>query len=64
MTFPVFTNVDCIDLNEGEENIFSMYSEEEVENFKCIFDMFDRDKSGFINVSDLQTILKSLGRDP
>ena len=26
--------------------------------------MFDKDKSGYINVSDLQTIMRSLGRDP
>ena len=41
-----------------------MYSDEEIENFKCIFDMFDKDKSGFIDVADLQTIMRSLGRDP
>jgi Ca2+-binding EF-hand superfamily protein len=26
--------------------------------------MFDKDKSGYINISDLQTIMRSLGRDP
>ena len=26
--------------------------------------MFDKDKSGFIDVADLQTIMRSLGRDP
>lgn len=26
--------------------------------------MFDKEKSGFIEVSDLQTIMRSLGRDP
>jgi Ca2+-binding EF-hand superfamily protein len=26
--------------------------------------MFDKEKTGFIDVSDLQTIMKSLGRDP
>ena len=36
----------------------------EIENFKCIFDMFDKDKTGVVNVNDLQTIMKSLGRDP
>jgi hypothetical protein len=41
-----------------------MYSEAELDNFKCIFEMFDKDKSGYINVSDLQTIMRSLGRDP
>ena len=41
-----------------------MYSEAELDNFKCIFDMFDKDRSGYINISDLQTIMRSLGRDP
>ena len=40
------------------------YSVEEIENFRCIFDMFDKNGSGFILVSDLQTIMRSLGRDP
>ena len=26
--------------------------------------MFDKDKTGVVNVQDLQTIMKSLGRDP
>ena len=26
--------------------------------------MFDKDKTGVVNVVDLQTIMKSLGRDP
>jgi Ca2+-binding EF-hand superfamily protein len=41
-----------------------MYTEEELDNFKCIFDMFDKDKTGYIDVADLQTIMRSLGRDP
>lgn len=51
-------------INADEFNIFQQYSEEEIENFKCIFDMFDKDKTGVVNVNDLQTIMKSLGRDP
>ena len=50
--------------NNGEPNIFALYSEAELDNFRCIFDMFDKDKSGYINISDLQTIMRSLGRDP
>ena len=41
-----------------------MYSKEEIENFRCIFDMFDKEKSGFVDIQDLQTIMKSLGREP
>lgn len=40
-------------IDKGDGNIFNLYSEEEIENFKCIFDMFDKDKSGFIEVTDL-----------
>lgn len=41
-----------------------MYSREEIENFRMIFEMFDPNKTGFVAVKDLETILKSLGRDP
>ena len=51
------------DYSEAEE-IFKYYSREEVENFKCIFDMFDAEKSGSVDTEHLQTILKCLGRDP
>ena len=41
-----------------------MYSPEEIENFRMIFVMFDPEHSGFVGVKDLETILKSLGREP
>jgi len=41
-----------------------MYSQEEIENFRCIFDMFDKDKTGFVEIENLVTIMKSLGRQP
>lgn len=50
--------------NNDEINIFSLYSEEEIENFRCIFEMFDKEKTGYIDIGDLQTIMRSLGRDP
>ena len=53
-----------IDINAEEFNIFNQYSKEEIDNFKCIFDMFDKEKTNFVSVNDLQTIMKSLGRDP
>ena len=54
------TNQDMDD----EQKILEMYSQEEIENFRMIFIMFDPDKTGFVGVKDLETILKSLGRDP
>jgi Ca2+-binding EF-hand superfamily protein len=50
--------------NQKNGNIFYKYSEEEIENFRCIFEMFDKEKQGFIEIVDLQTIMRSLGRDP
>lgn len=44
-------------------SVFQHYSEEEIDNFKCIFEMFDKDRNGFIDKGDLNTILSSLGRD-
>lgn len=48
----------------ADDEIFKQYSREEIENFKCIFDMFDQEKSGQVDTQHLQTILKCLGRDP
>ena len=52
-----------IEENE-QEKVLEMYSREEIENFRMIFEMFDPNKTGFVMVKDLETILKSLGRDP
>ena len=51
-------NDQGIDPNEqneedGEVDIFKMYSKEEIENFRCIFDMFDKEQSGFVDINDL-----------
>jgi len=51
-------------LTDDETNIFKLYSQEEIENFRTIFDMFDKDRTGYVNIDDLQTIMKSLGREP
>ena len=51
----------CVD---DEQKIVDMYSQEEIENFRMIFIMFDPEKTGFVGIADLETILKSLGRDP
>jgi|LakMenEpi03Aug12_release.lakeMendotaPanAssembly.Ray.scaffolds.fasta_scaffold277717_2 Ca2+-binding EF-hand superfamily protein len=46
------------------EDVFKMYSQDEIENFRCIFDMFDKDRTGYVNIEDLQTIIQSLDRNP
>lgn len=50
--------------DDQKPNIYALYSSEEIENFRCIFEMFDKERQGFIGVPDLQTIMRSLGRDP
>ena len=41
-----------------------VFNEEEIQNLKDIFDLFDKDQSGKIESSDLENILTSLKRDP
>ena len=40
------------------------YSTEEIENFKGLFDIFDKDKSGAIDISDMEQVMDQLGKDP
>lgn len=45
----------------NEDQIFN---EEEIQNLKDIFDLFDKDQSGKIESTDLENIFASLKRDP
>ena len=40
------------------------FSQDEVNDFREIFDLFDKNKSGAIDVQDLEHILESLNRNP
>ena len=40
------------------------FSEEEVQNLREIFDLFDKQQVGSINIKDLEAIMQSLQRDP
>lgn len=37
----------------AQQNIFDLYSQEEVDNFRCIFEMFDKNQTGSIEITDL-----------
>ena len=53
-TFGLLTLTLLLLLDENDENkIYEMYSQEEVENFRMIFIMFDTDKTGFVGINDL-----------
>lgn len=40
-----------------------IYSEEEILSFRNIFNMFDKDKTGYIDLNDFQSIMDSLNRN-
>lgn len=40
------------------------FSIEEIQNLREIFDLFDKDHQGEINMKDLEAIMQSLQRDP
>lgn len=40
------------------------FSQEEVQHLREIFELFDREKTGTISISDLEAIMSSLNRDP
>lgn len=44
-----------------ENNVFT---EDEIQSLKDIFDLFDREKAGRIQLRDLEAIMQSLKRDP
>lgn len=48
---------------QDQQDIDVVYSEEEIASFRNIFDMFDKEKTGFIEISDFQSIMDSLSRN-
>lgn len=46
------------------EATVQQFTEDEVQNLREIFDLFDKEKSGQIAAKDLETIMGSLQRDP
>lgn len=42
----------------------SGYNEDEVASFKSLFDIFDKNQTGTIDISDLEQVMGQLGKDP
>ena len=40
------------------------FSQEQFTEFKEVFDMFDKDKDGFITTLEFSTIMRSIGSNP
>jgi hypothetical protein len=51
-------------VDEEDEEGDKIFNEEEIQNLKDIFDLYDKDQSGKIESGDLENILTSLKRDP
>lgn len=47
--------------NQDKDDLFN---DEDIQNLKDIFDLFDKDQSGKIESADLENIITSLKRDP
>jgi len=50
--------------SEDEFNIFTIYTQKEIEDFRTIFDIFDQEKTGYVNLEAIKTILSKVGREP
>ena len=45
-------------------NVFAMFSQDQIQEFKEAFNMIDHNRDGFIDKEDLHDMLASLGKDP
>ena len=45
-------------------NTGSMPSDDDLETYRIVFELFDRDRSGYIDNHDLAAISVKLGKDP
>ena len=49
---------------EGGAVMSGGFTEDEIQNLRDIFDLFDKEKTGRIDMRDLEAIMTSLQRDP
>merc|ERR1712235_46915 len=45
-------------------NVFAMFAQDQIQEFKEAFNMIDQNRDGFIDKEDLHDMLASLGKDP
>ena len=57
------SNNDLGQPRQMQDQNLNNFTEEEIQNLRSIFDMFDPNKTGYIQVDDLETIMGSLQRD-
>ena len=44
-------------------NVFAMFDQSQIQEFKEAFNMIDQNRDGFVDVDDLKDMLASLGKD-
>lgn len=44
-------------------NVFAMFDQAQIQEFKEAFNMIDQNRDGFVDVDDLKDMLASLGKD-
>eukprot|EP00347_Sterkiella_histriomuscorum_P006757 403351546 len=57
-------NENNLDIDSQGNQKVASFTEDEIQNLKDIFDLFDKDRSGRIEMKDLEAIMTSLQRDP
>jgi len=50
--------------HRATSNVFSMFQQSQIQEFKEAFTLIDNDRDGVINVDDLKSIFNSVGREP
>merc|ERR1712037_259568 len=45
-------------------NVFAMFGQDQIQEFKEAFTMIDQNRDGFVDIEDLHDMLASLGKDP
>lgn len=45
-------------------NVFAMFGQDQIQEFKEAFNMIDQNRDGFVDKEDLHDMLASLGKDP
>ena len=51
-------------VQRATSNVFAMFDQSQIQEFKEAFNMIDQNRDGFIDKADLQDMFASLGKDP
>merc|ERR1719268_350198 len=49
---------------KATSNVFALFSQSQIHEFKEAFNMIDQDRNGFISKEDLAGMFSSMGKDP